>query len=432
MTKKVISLFFSCLISGMTAFAQDSLSAIKWDLQTCLDYAQKNNIQVSSARLSQQTSQQELILSRGSALPNLYGSATQYVNHYHNNAVYGSGNYGLTSSWTLYQGGYIKSDIQQKNVEVERANLSILQQVNDLTLQITQYYLNILLDKETIIYQQNVVATSRAQVEQAGKRLEAGSIAQKDVAQLAAQLANDKYTLVTAENAQRQDLISLKQLLQLTIPTTFDVITPDTIISKKAVDNLLTVQQTALNDRPEVKNSELNVKSAELGLQKARSGYLPTLTASGFAGSSYQGGDTGFFNQLNDGFNQQIGLSLSIPIFTRKVNQVNRAEAKINIDQAKLSLKDTKTTLAFNIEKAYINVVNSQNQYDAAAEAFKYNQETYRVANEQLKVGIINMVDFLQQKSLYMQSLQQYIQAKYNAALTIEIYEFYKGTPVKL
>ncbi|MCR8556522.1 TolC family protein [Mucilaginibacter sp. BJC16-A38] len=431
MNPKGILLFFSCLISGMTVFAQDSLNVVKWNLQTCLDYAKKNNIQVSGARLSQQTSQQELILSRGAALPNLYGSATQYVNHYHNEAVYGSGNYGLTSSWTLYQGGYIKSDIRQKNLEVERANLSILQQVNDLTLQITQYYLNILLDKETIIYQQNVVATSQAQVDRAKKRLEAGSIAQKDVAQLLAQLANDKYTLVTAENAQRQDLISLKQLLQLTVAT-FDVVTPDTIISKKAVDKLLNVQQTALKDRPEVKNGELNIKSAEFGLQKANSGYLPTLTASGFAGSSYQGAGSGYFNQLNNGFNQQIGLTLSVPIFTRKVNQVNRAEAKINIDQARLSLKDTQTTLALTIEKAYINVVNSQNQYDAAAEAFKYNQETYRVANEQLKVGIVNMVDFLQQKSLYTQALQQYIQAKYNAALTIEIYEFYKGTPVKL
>ncbi|MDR3693193.1 TolC family protein [Mucilaginibacter sp.] len=431
MTKKAISLFFSCLICATTAFSQDSLSVVKWDLQTCLDYAKKNNIQVSSARLSQQTSQQELILSRASTLPNLYGSATQYLSNAKSTGIYGSGSYGLNSSWTLYQGGYIKSDIQQKNVEVERANLSTLQQVNDLTLQITQYYLNVLLDKETIIYQQNVVATSKAQVEQAKKRLDAGSIAQKDVAQLLAQLANDKYTLVTAENAQRQDLISLKQLLQLTV-TTFDVITPDTIISKKAVDNLLTVQQTALKDRPEIKNGELNVKSAEFGLQKANSGYQPTLTASGSAGSSYQGAGSGYFSQLNNGFNQQVGLSLSIPIFTRKVNQVNRAEAKINIDQAKLSLKDTQTTLALTIEKAYINVVNSQNQYDAAAEAFKYNLETYRVANEQLKVGIVNMVDFLQQKSLYTQALQQYIQAKYNAALTIEIYEFYKGTPVKL
>jgi outer membrane protein len=431
MTRKVIFLLLSCLISKAAAFAQDSLSAVKWDLQTCLDYANKNNIQVSTARLTQQTSQQELILSKGSALPNLYGSATQYVNHYHNNAVYGSGNYGLNSSWTLYQGGYIKSDIQQKNAEVERASLSILQQINDLTLQITQYYLNILLDKETIIYQRNVVTTSQAQVQQAKKRLDAGSIAQKDVAQLLAQLANDRYTLVTAENAQRQDLISLKQLLQLQA-TSFDVVTPDTIISKKAVDNLINVQQTALKDRPEVKNGELYVKSAEFGLQKANSVYLPTLTASGFAGSSYQGAGSGYFNQLNNGFNQQIGLSMSIPIFTRKVNQVNRAEAKINIDQAKLSLKDTKTTLTLNIEKAYINVINSQNQYDAAVEAFKYNQETYRVANEQLKVGIVNMVDFLQQKNLYTQALQQYIQAKYNAALTIEIYEFYKGTPVKL
>lgn len=457
MPKKYLFLL-SCLMCNCFAirlFAQDTLaSTVKWDLQTCLDYAKGNNIQINSLKLDKKTSEQESVLSNASLLPNLYGTANQYLTRSNSlivnsvttggttststaagsyqAGVLGSGTYGLTSSWTLYQGGYIRNDIQQKNLAVERANLNILQEVNDITLQITQYYLNVLLDKESINYEQNVVSTSQAQVVQANRRYNAGSIARKDLAQLQSQLANDKYSLITVQNAQRQDLLSLKQLLQLPTTVSFDIVVLDTIVSKKPIENLQAVQQTAFNIRPEVRNSELGIQSAEFGLRKAFSGYKPSLSASGYVGSSYSGAGSSYFSQLNHGFNQQVGVSLSLPIFTRKLNKVNVAEAKINIEQARLTLKDTRTTLSLNIEKAYINVVNAQQQYDAAAEAFGYNQETYRVANEQLRLGSSNLVDFLLQKSLYIQALQQFVQAKYNAALTIKIYEFYKGEPIKL
>jgi len=39
-------------------------------------------------------------------------------------------------------------------------------------------------------------------------------------------------------------------------------------------------------------------------------------------------------------------------------------------------------------------------------------------------------VDYLQQKNLYVQAQQSYIQAKYSAALYAKIYNFYTGVPV--
>ena len=36
------------------------------------------------------------------------------------------------------------------------------------------------------------------------------------------------------------------------------------------------------------------------------------------------------------------------------------------------------------------------------------------------------------QKNLFIQSRQQFVQAKYNALLTSKIYDFYKGVPIKL
>ena len=75
----------------------------------------------------------------------------------------------------------------------------------------------------------------------------------------------------------------------------------------------------------------------------------------------------------------------------------------------------------------YNNLINAQNQLKGAAASLNYNSETYRVAVEQLKTGLINMVEFLQQKALYTQAQQQFLQAKYTTALTYRIYDFYKG-----
>lgn len=403
-------------------------TTVVWDLETCISYAKQHNTRLNGLKLHQKTSELELRLSRAGRMPDLYTSATQFINRNHKLAK-GSGDYGLNSSWTLYRGGYLNSDVRQKDLYVEAAKLDVLQQENDITFQIIQYYLNVLLDKESIIYGQSVVNTSAAQVIRARNQLAAGSVARKELLQLEAQLADDKYSLITSENAKRQDLVNLKHLLQLPLGTELDIVVPDSFPMQSSAEKLRDVQEQALYNRPEVKNGIVGIAIAKAGLEKARSGYKPTLTLSGFIGSNYAGSSPGYFRQLNTNLYQQLSMTLSIPIFTHRLNTVNVAEAKINVEQATLSLKDTRTTLFLTIEKAYINLLSAQSQFQAAMEAFKYNQEIFRVADEQLKTGLINMAGYLQQKTLYIQAQQQFLQAKYNAALSYKIYDLYKGNP---
>ncbi|MEV4883037.1 TolC family protein [Chitinophaga ginsengisegetis] len=425
--------------------AQDSTMLqlpAQWTLQQCFDYALKNNIQLNSLRLSKMSSDQDLLLSRAAKLPNLTGSVSQDLNGGKSVTAAGNssyrvnttGNYGVNSSVTLFQGGYLNNDIKQKNLLTQVAGLNIAQQVNDITVLITQAYLNILLAKENIVYVQDVVATSEAQVKQGQQQYDVGSIALIGLVQLKAQLSNDRYLLVTAENQHRQNKLVLKQLLQLPSSYNFEIQEPDTLITNTRLYALQEVQDSALANRPEVKSSELGIQVSNLDLAKARAGYLPTLTAGGALGSSYVSGgaNSAYFKQMDNNFYQQIGLTLSVPIFTRRVVKTNVEKAKIEVDQSKLVLQDTKTNLTQTIEQSYIDVLNAQSQYDAAVEQLKYSQEGYRIASEQLKVGAANIVVFLQQKNLYIQALQSYIQAKYNAALNIRIYDFYRGIPVKL
>jgi len=428
-----------------TASAQDSTAHAlpsRWDLQTCLDYAKKNNIQLNSLRLSARTAEQNYLLSKAAREPNLTGGVGMTYTHSKNaNPVVGgfqtqssfSNSLSLSSGVTLYNGGYINNDIRQKNLEIESANLNILQNENDITLSITQAYLNILLAKENVIYVQDLVNTSVAQVEQGKKEYDAGSIARNAYIQLQAQMATDKYNLVTAQNSVRQNKLTLKQLLQLPIQDTFDIVSPDTVYSKEAVPTLDEVVNSALKNRPEIKNGELGIDISRYDFLKAKAGYLPILTASGNLSSGYSNNNTSdYFKQLDNNFFQQVGVSLSIPIFNRRQVKTNVENTRIAIEQSKLNLKNIQTTLSQTIEQAYINVLNAQGQYDAAVEGLKANQEGFRVAKAQLDAGASTVVEYLLEKTLYTQAFQVYLQAKYNSALSIKIYDFYMGIAIKL
>jgi outer membrane protein len=412
----------------------------KWNLQDCLDYAIKNNITINTFRLSQRSTDQDLLLAKAGSQPNLVGSASENLTYqrsvtsggvYSKRKVIESGNYGLASSATIYQGGFIRKNVREKQLLTEAAGLDILQQENDLTLNVTQAFLNILIARENIIYLQDLVSTSGEQVKQARQKYDVGTIALKDLAQLQAQNANDKYSLITAQNTHRQYIISLKQLLQLPSAVSLEVQEPDTLITKALIPDLSEVQQQALATRPEVKISDKDLDIARLDLQLAKTGYLPTLNGVGTLNANHSGSG-GILQQLDNSFYAQIGLSLSVPIFTRRVVKTNVEKAKIQIEQAQLDQKNTKNSLSLTVEQAYVNVVNAQGQYDAAVEQLTANKETYRIANEQLKIGAVTTVDYLIQKNLYTQAYQQYVQAKYNAALTIRIYDFYRGVPIKL
>jgi outer membrane protein len=429
---------------GKTA-AQDSAGTAlptRWDLQTCLDYAKKNNITLNSLRLNVRTNEQNYLLAKAARQPTLIGGVTGTYTHSKNaNPVVGGfqtessfqNTYLLSSGVTIYNGGSINNNIKATNLEIQSAIQTVVENEDDITLEVVQDYLNILLAKENVVYVEDLLKSTKAQVDQGKQEYDVGTIAKNAYIQLVAQLATDKYTLVTAENAVRQNKLALKQLLQLPVQDTFDVVTPDTVIATEAIPSLDSVEAYALRNRPEIKIGLLGVDYSRYELAIARAGYLPLLTASAALSTGYSNNENSdYVQQLDNNFFQQVGLSLSIPIFNRRAVKTNVEEWKIQIEQSKLTLLGNQTLLAETIEQAYINVLNAQGQYDAAVEELKANQEAFRVATEQLKVGSSDIVDYLQQKTLYTQAFQNYVQAKYNSALSIEIYDYYMGIAVKL
>jgi outer membrane protein len=99
-------------------------------------------------------------------------------------------------------------------------------------------------------------------------------------------------------------------------------------------------EQTALQNRPEVKNSALGVEIAQYEVAKANAGYKPFLSAGGSLATAYQTGQGNLPGQFNSNFNQQVGISLTVPIFTKRIVKTQVEEAKIGVKQAALPMAE--------------------------------------------------------------------------------------------
>src|SRR5579872_1501490 len=113
---------FLLAFAGMTSAQDSTVNGMpnRWDLQMCLDYAKKNNIQLNMLRLSEKTAEQNYLLSKAARQPTLTGTVPITYTH-SNKQVSGviggfqtqssfAQSFTLGSGVTIYNGGYISND----------------------------------------------------------------------------------------------------------------------------------------------------------------------------------------------------------------------------------------------------------------------------------------------------------------------------------
>ncbi|MCU7551768.1 TolC family protein [Chitinophagaceae bacterium LB-8] len=437
----IIVIKLSIVFATSDLYAQQTNDADSvWSLTRCIAYARQNNLQVTSSRLNEQAIEQDLLLSKAAKYPNLVATATQALgNSNANNFSAGtsnssfSGSYLLNSAFTLYNGNYLNNDIRQKDLQVKAAQQDVLATENNIILQITQAYLQIILAKENVTYFTNLVQTAQAQTQEATVKFKAGSIAKTELAQLQSQLSSDQYGLVNATNTERQAIFNLKQLLQLPANADFQIEMPDTLHVIADHTSLTDAENAALKQRPEIKSSEIARKAAHYQLLKEVAARKPLLILNSSLASNYSNNlPKDYGSQIDHNIYGRTGLTLSFALFNNRSVKTNIAKAQIASEQSDVDLRNTQTILSQQVEQAYINSLNTQALLDAAQKQLDANEQSFSISQEQLRLGAITAIDFLVQKNLYVQAMQLYLQAKYNAQIAVQVYRFYKGDPIEL
>ena len=417
-----------------------------WTLQRCLDYAAEKNITVQKNRLQEQDAAEQLRQAKAALFPSLSFSMSQSVGYRPfqqatvivqngmatstNNKVTENGSYGLNAGWTVWNGGINRKNIEAQQVQNDIAAVQTEQSLKSIQEQIAQLYVQVLYTIEAKRVNEQLAATARQQLERGQERYKVGDLAKADVAQLESQVAQTEYDVVNAQTQIDGFKRQLKALLQLDINTPFDVASAEMADEQalQPIPDKGEVYDQALLNRPEMRAAQLQADAADIQLNIARRGYLPSISINaGIGASHYSADDRGLGEQMKRNLNGSIGLGVSVPIFDNRRNRTAVERAKIGKTTAALDLLDRQTALGSNIENLWLQATSAQQRFISADAAVRSQETNYELINEQFKAGLKNIVDLLQARDNLLQAQQNKLQSKYTTILNTQLLRFYEG-----
>ncbi len=428
------------LLQPVLTSAQDSGEIKKWSLTNCIDYALNQNIQVRQSILTNISNQVYKEQAQAQKLPSLGASANQNFSWSQTDESSGfkgtnNSNFGVSSNITVYNGKRLNMLIDQAELDLQKGIYDSESIKESITISVLNAFLQVVFNEENTSNAQSQLEATEKQLELADIRLQSGIIARSDYLQVKSQVATEKLNLANAKNQLNISKVSLMQLMELPVVSDFSVIRPevDEFKNLQQIPIASDVYSKALDIRPEIKSAALKKESAAIAQNIAHSGYFPTLTASAGISTGYSSiNSKRYSSQLNDNLTPTIGASLSIPIFQKKQNKTNVAVAKISYQSAELEEIDTQNQLRKAIEQACVDVISAQSSFEASEEKFASNQESYVLAEEQFKNGIINSVDFLFEKTNLITAESELLQARFDLVFSYKILDFYLGNPIIL
>ncbi len=431
----------------LTASAQQ-----KWTLNDCINYAMQNNITLKKSQLDKQTSTETRKQSQAALLPSLSASTNQSfgyrpwqssgVSTVTNGTVntqvrktYYNGTYGINASWTVWNGNQNRNQVKLNKLSEEQADLQVQQTANTIQETIAQLYVQILYLNEAISVSQQSLETSKKNEERGQEMVKVGKMSKADLAQLSAQRATDEYNLVEAQSNLANYKLQLKQVLEITGEQQFDIAMPAASDQQALTEipSMMSVYEQALLQRPEIKNSELAIKSSEVQLKIAKAGHLPTVSMTGGLGTSTSSQNSKEWgNQLKTNFDASAGIGVSIPIFDQRKTKTAVNKAKIQHEQALLNQQDQQKQLYATIEGYWLDAQNNQQKFRAATATVESEQQSYDLVSEQFNLGLKNIVQLMTGKTSLLKAQQNKLQSKYITILSQQLLRFYQGESMNI
>ena len=372
--------------------------------------------------------------SKQQRLPSLSASVGQNLSN-NENGWSTSGNVGVGSSVTIYQGGNINNTIEQNRLNVERNEVQLQRYDNQLTLQILQSFLSILGNQELVSYQQEVLNTSRAQLKQGQARHRLGTILESDLLLLEAQYYSDSNNVADTRINIENNLLDLKVLLSMNPSDDLEIVAPNTDNLEMLKETLPTEEEAvslAMETMPDLRMSDYDIRLAEKSVDLARGNYFPSISANANVGMGILSYDSDGNSKWYSTPTESVGVSMSIPIYSRGQTKANVKKSRIALEQAQLDYEQSTLAVRQTVVQAYRNVMSAYNAYQVSQVKENAYSKSFNAYNMQYQYGNITTVELLQQQNNYLNALNSYIQNKYSLLMKRKILDVYMGKNITL
>jgi outer membrane protein len=455
----------------------------KWDLKRCVDYAVANNISVKQADIQARLAKLTLSQSRQAQIPTVSvntsaglnsGNSLNETSYTINNTTYFYNSFSLQSSVTVFNGLYLRNVIAANRASWQAALASTDKTRNDITLNVANAYLQVLLAMEQTEASHLQLQLSQNQLELTRKQVRAGTLPELNAAELESQVAQDSATYITSQGTVTQNVLQLKAYMDLDASVPFEVYAPpveDIPIEQLADLQPEAVYSLALANQPLQKMDALQILAAQKSVRANKGAMWPVVSVFGNASTNYvrignpvpasysesiiktgnvfgsnlpvfdtvvsvnsykNGVPVSYFKQLNQYFAQQAGLSVNIPILNQGVLRTNYAKSKLNLRNQELQRDQDNLTLKNNIYQAFTQAITALHKFEANKITVTATEKSYDFAQKRYAIGMSNTIDLLTNQNNFFNARINLLSSQFDYVFKMKVLEYYKGLGIKL
>lgn len=343
----------------------------------------------------------------------------------------------VNATFNLFSGLYAHNNIKlaRQEKELVRTNIELIK--NQVTIDLAQRFI-------TILYLQEIIAANKQQIESSTKQLElaqlkfdSGVISESELFKIKAQKASEELMVLTNENRLADNMISLKQLMNMPLETEVVLLAPSLELNESiaSAENEFELTKKAVDIHPAFQASILEMKKARTELALARSLRWPKLSMRLMYRSNYDPmirDEVDFDEQIDMNTSKQIRFYLAIPIFNQFKNNLEIKTQKMLYRQSKVTSEMEHNRLSKEVMLAINDARTAVKKNEASMIAMEFSQKSYDADLLKFEVGKIGISELNLTKMNFNNVQAELIQSKYELLFKNALIKFYSGEAFSL
>ncbi len=459
-SKIAATLFIAMALSVNTAFAIDEIKVEQGSilsLNDCISIALNNNPAIKNARYNYGISKSNVGVARSEFFPTIgVGTGYNYNDTNTNKYTTNTNVYSVeaTLNQLLWNFGRTNAHIKMQKFYLIADEYLFDNTVRETTFTVKQKYYEVLAARATVLINKAYVDINERNYQRTKAYYDEGIKSKIDLVNAEVTLSDSKISLIKSENSYKNSLVNLNNAMYLTKAPNYSIagtegfniqdnvapvdlahITkpsgekdshlPVSVNDAKLVSSVEKLEvltdykvsefpysfeecmKMAYKNRADLKAYNSTLDAVKENLVYVKRNYYPSISAN--AGYGFR--DTNSSNSFNVGVNLSSSLNV--------MNQKYRVDAaKYQVDIAENSLNQLNQDIYFQVQNAYINMIELEKQIPLLAVKVRQTLENYELAEGRYYVGLGDYIQLQDAKVNYNNAQCSYIETiyKYNVA----------------
>jgi outer membrane protein len=300
--------------------------------------------------------------------------------------------------------GYASASLMQPLTQLYKINLAVRMQElavefskeefkgkqQSVVADVKQAYYAILQAESALEAQKALILQYQETDRVASEYLAQESVLLSDSLEVKAKLAQAQHQMVVLKNNLDTDKEHLNNLLGRDIDTPFH--TQSTPPASAEEMDLKVARQTALRQRPEIKEAEIDVSRAGLDLKLAKAQYIPDI-----------GGALRYFSPINTQILPQNIVSGGLALTWEPIDWGRRKDKvkqkSLTVEQSNNQLQNTRGKILLDVDNTFRKLEESRSMISVAQAARDASNEKLREVSDKFKQSAVLLRDVLQQQA---------------------------------